>query len=94
MSVLLLAPPITPPAQVDAALREHGQAVLDGAGVHAMLDAPAGALAAWAPYWERLAPDTYLRDGGRYRLRRHGSFVVERGAVTPAPPRAHWQPLE
>jgi hypothetical protein len=90
----LLAPPITPPAQVDAALRERGQAVLDSAAVHALLAAPAGALSAWTPYWQRLAPDTHLRDGGRYRLRRHACFLVERGAVTLAPPRAHWQPLE
>jgi hypothetical protein len=91
---LLLAPPVTPAVQVDAVLREHGQAVLDSAGVHALLQAPAGALAAWAPYWERLAPDAHLRDGGRYRLRRHGSFVVDADTVTLAPPRAHWQPLE
>ena len=94
MSASLLAPPITPSAQVDAALRERGQAVLDSTGVHGLLGAPVGALAAWKPYWERLAPDTHLRDGGRYRLRRHGSFVVDGGAVTLAPPRAHWQPLE
>jgi hypothetical protein len=94
MNPALLAPPITPPREVDAALREHGQAVLDSAGVHALLGAAPGALAAWAPYWERLAPDTHLRDGGRYRRRRHGSFVIEGETVRPAAPRAHWQPLE
>jgi hypothetical protein len=90
----LLAPPITPPASLDAALRERGQAVLDGAGLHALLGAPAGALDAWRGYWERLASDTHLRDGGRYRLRRHASFVVDGDRVTQVPHRAHWQPLE
>lgn len=90
----LLAPPITPPAQVDAALRERGQAVLDAAGLHALVGAPAGALAAWQPFWDRLPPDAHLRDGGRYRQRRHASFVIEGGRVTQAPHRAHWQPVE
>jgi hypothetical protein len=89
-----LAPPVTPLAQVDAALRERGQAVLDARSLHGLLAAPAGALDAWAPHWDRLAPDTHLRDGGRYRLRRHGSFVIEGERVTPAPHRAHWQPVE
>jgi hypothetical protein len=90
----LLAPPLTSPAQVDAALRAHGQAVIDGAGLHALMGAPAAALDAWRGYWDGLVPDAHLRDGGRYRLRRHGSFVIDGERVTPAPPRAHWQPLE
>ncbi len=88
------APPITAPAAVDAALRQQGHALLDGAGLHAQLGAPAAALDAWQAYWGRLAPDTHLRDGGHYRQRRHGCFVVEGGRVRAAPPRAHWQPLE
>lgn len=94
MSMGLLAPPITPLPQVDAALRARGQAVLDAAGLHALVGVPAGALAAWQPFWDRLPPDAHLRDGGRYRQRRHGSFVIESGQVTPAPHRAHWQPVE
>jgi hypothetical protein len=89
-----LAPPITPPREVDAALREQGQAVLDAAGTHTLLGAPAGALDAWLAYWDRLAPDAHLRDGGRYRQRRHGAFVVDGDRVTAMPHRAHWQPVE
>jgi hypothetical protein len=94
MSGSLLAPPVSPPAQVDAALRERGQAVLDAAGLHALLGAAPGALDAWRGFWDRLPPDAHLRDGGRYRQRRHGSFVVEAGQVCQAPHRAHWQPVE
>jgi hypothetical protein len=90
----LLAPPLTPWREVDAALRERGQAVLDAAGTHALLDAAPGALDAWRAHWDRLAPDTHLRDGGRYRLRRHGSFVIDGDQVQAAAHRAHWQPLE
>jgi hypothetical protein len=63
-------------------------------GLHAALGAPAGALDAWWPHWNRLPPDAHLRDGGRYRQRRHGSFVVDAASVRAVPQRAHWQPLE
>jgi hypothetical protein len=90
----LLAPPLTPPAEVDAALRASGQAVLDAAGLHSLLDAPVGALDAWRGHWNRLVPDEHLRDGGRYRLRRHGSFMIDGDHISVAPRRAHWQPVE
>ena len=94
MSAALLPPPITAVNAVDTALREHGHAVLDAAGLHAALGAARGALDAWPAYWSRLPPDTHLRDGGRYRQRRHGSFVVEGSSVQAMPHRAHWQPVE
>lgn len=90
----LLTPPITPPAQLVKALREHGYAALDPAGLRALTEAPAEALAALRTEWNSLPPDTYLRDGGRYRRRRHASFVVDGATVTQVPHRAHWQPLE
>lgn len=49
-------------------------------------------LDAWRPAWERLPQDPYLRDGGHYRSRRHGSFVQRGGELQQTPPRAHWQP--
>ena len=94
MSAALLPPPITAVNAVDAALHEHGHAVLDAAGLHAALGAARGALDAWPVYWSRLPPDAHLRDGGRYRQRRHGSFVVEGSSVQAVPHRAHWQPVE
>jgi hypothetical protein len=46
------------------------------------------------PSWDDLPPDAYLKDGGRYRRRRHSCFVVEGPQVAQAPHRAHWQPVE
>jgi hypothetical protein len=45
--------------------------------------------------WERLRPDEYLRDGGKYRFRRHGCFVqqMDGSVLTQSPHRAHWQPM-
>ena len=94
MSGALLPPPITPAGEVDAALRERGYAVLDAAGLQASLGAAAHALDTWPACWNQLPPDAHLRDGGRYRQRRHGSFVVEDNSVRAVPHRAHWQPLE
>ncbi len=44
--------------------------------------------------WADLPLDNYLKDGGRYRRRRHSSFIVEQKAVTQVNHRAHYQPLE
>ncbi|HEX4598839.1 MAG TPA: 2OG-Fe dioxygenase family protein [Burkholderiaceae bacterium] len=44
--------------------------------------------------WSRLPRDAYLRDGGRYRSRRHSCFVQEvaSSVLAAVPQRAHWQP--
>ena len=44
--------------------------------------------------WNDLATDTYLKDGGRYRKRRHSCFVVDGASVSQTPHRAHWQPVD
>ena len=94
MTTATLAPPITTPARLAEALRQRGYAVIDAAGFGKLTGADAGALDALKPSWDALPPDTYLRDGGRYRRRRHSCFVVEGPLVLPAPHRAHWQPVE
>ncbi|MDB6088914.1 MAG: hypothetical protein JWN85_1698 [Gammaproteobacteria bacterium] len=44
--------------------------------------------------WARLPRDTYLRDGGLYRSRRHSCLLqaFSSGVLTAVPHRAHWQP--
>ena len=90
----LLKPTVTAPSELIETLREHGRAVLAPAGLIELIQAPAGALDALRSEWNALPPDAYLRDGGRYRRRRHASFIVEAERVTPVPHRAHWQPLD
>jgi len=89
-----LAPPLTSPASLDSQLRAAGFAVLDAAALGVLCDLPTSAFARWTKFWDDLPRDEYLRDGGRYRFRRHGSFVVEGGTVRAVPHRAHWQPVE
>ncbi|MDC0708847.1 2OG-Fe dioxygenase family protein [Stigmatella sp. ncwal1] len=89
-----LSPPVTPPSSLTGVLREIGYAVLSREGLCELVGTPAAALDSLRPTWDALPPDSYLRDGGRYRSRRHSCFVVEGQEVTLAPPRAHWQPVE
>jgi hypothetical protein len=90
----VLKPPITEPAALDAALQEHGHAVLSPAGLCQLARTPVDELDRMRASWSDLPLDAHLRDGGRYRRRRHSCFVVEGDAVRQAPHRAHWQPLE
>jgi hypothetical protein len=94
MTTHLLPPPITAPAQLTPALRDHGHAALSAAGLRDLLDVSAADLDALRPSWSDLPPDGHLRDGGRYRRRRHSCFVVTADEVTQVPHRAHWQPVE
>jgi hypothetical protein len=92
--VATFSAPAVPLDGVVPALRERGFAVLTPQDVAVLCDVPLQALDALTPSWDRLAPDQYLRDGGRYRQRRHACFVIEHDAVAQAPHRAHWQPVE
>jgi len=91
----MLAPPITALDALNATLRAQGHAVLDAAGVLALLGLPdCTGLDAIAPLWDELPPDAWLRDGGHYRRRRHGCFIVRGGGIEAVTHRAHFQPVE
>lgn len=79
-----------------AALRAQGFVRLGAAQLAGLARVPVEAFERWRPGWERLPPDAWLRDGGRYRRRRHGSFVHEpaTGRLVQAAHRAHWQPVD
>ena len=88
-----LPPPLTPaPALIDS-LRTEGYAVLAPASVTELARVDVAALQALAGSWDDLPPDQYLKDGGRYRRRRHASYRLEDEVVQAVPHRAHWQPL-
>lgn len=89
-----LPPPYGAPLQLGRSLAVTGHAVLDPAGLCSLLGVPREDLDALRPSWDDLPPDAYLRDGGRYRRRRHACFVVEGTSVDRVEHRAHWQPVE
>ena len=90
----MFPPPTIPPAEVPAAMRRQGFAVLAPADVAALCGCSLHQLDALGESWDRLPPDTYLRDGGRYRRRRHSCFIADGEGLRQVPHRAHWQPRE
>ena len=94
MSTSEFRPPYMPLSERDHALKERGFALLNGADVAHWLQVDSAGLASLEVAWNDLPSDSYLKDGGRYRRRRHSCFVVDGDAVTQVAHRAHWQPLE
>ena len=88
-----LQPPLTSLDQLNKTLTAQGFAVLGSDSVCALAGVSIEALQALQPSWNDLPPDQYLKDGGRYRRRRHASFEVSPEWVRLVPHRAHWQPL-
>ena len=86
-----------PQASVDgleAVLRDRGFAVLAPAGLAALAGVALAELELLAASWDDLRPDAYLKDGGRYRKRRHSCFVADAAGLRQVPHRMHWQSLD
>src|SRR5471032_2208397 len=88
------APIFTTPDHVQQALRDYGYALLRPQDVAALAGCALAELNALNPSWDTLAPDNYLKDGGRYRRRRHSCFIQQGDTLTQTAHRPHWQPLE
>lgn len=75
-------------------LREQGFCTLTPAALSSLAAVPPAELDAMKPFWDDLPPDAHLKDGGRYRYRRHSCFVQDTAppALAQTPHRAHWQP--
>jgi hypothetical protein len=93
MTSTLLVPPLTAPSDLQTILKKQGFAVVAPDAVSALSGVSLADLLRLNSFWNDLPPDQYLKDGGRYRRRRHASFLVQRGVVSQYAHRAHWQPL-
>jgi hypothetical protein len=89
-----MTPIFNPLAALTASLREQGYALLAPNDVATLAGTTLDELNALIPSWDQLEPDNYLKDGGRYRRRRHSCFVQDGDMLTLTPHRAHWQPVE
>lgn len=90
----------TTPKPAAQALLQDGLSLLQPDDFKATLSLPA---ADWqnqwpdlAKSWDRLPPDTHLRDGGHYRHRRHACYVqtLASNTLQATQHRAHWQPTD
>jgi hypothetical protein len=90
---MVTTPVESSPGELAPRLESAGYALLLPAAAAAALELDLAGLDRLPATWERLPRDTYLRDGGHYRARRHSCFVLPAGgALTPVAHRAHWQP--
>ena len=94
MTVTTLAPDYIDPTHLADVLKEQGYGVLSSACMGEFAGCSLPDLEALQADWDDLPPDNFLKDGGRYRRRRHSCFVVQSENVTQVPHRAHYQPLE
>ena len=90
----------TAPKPAAQALLQDGLSLLQPAELKATLGLPAAEWQSQWPTlvssWDRLPPDTHLRDGGNYRHRRHACYVqtLASNTLQATPHRAHWQPTD
>lgn len=94
MTTAHLAPIFTDPYHLADTVRSQGFGVLSPSGLATFLEMPLSALDALKPEWDELPSDNFLKDGGRYRRRRHSSFIVAEGKAEQVAHRPHYQPLE
>jgi len=91
MTLSSLLPPLTPARELVQSLRDDGFAVVSAHDVAAIAHVDLDQLRNLTQFWEGLPRDPYLKDGGRYRFRRHSSFEVKGESLAIVPHRAHWQ---
>ncbi|ADE11408.1 2OG-Fe dioxygenase family protein [Sideroxydans lithotrophicus] len=89
-----LAPSYIEPSHLADALRSHGFGVLSPTGLASFIGCPLSVLESLKADWDDLPPDTFLKDGGRYRRRRHSCFIVDGQSATQVAHRPHYQPLQ
>ena len=85
--------PLTTVGQLIPNMQRQGFSVLS-AKDWPQLGVSAALLSELTSAWDRLCRDEYLKDGGRYRLRRHSCFVVRDGELSQTEHQAHFQPVE
>ena len=92
-------PVLTAASDLFDTMTERGFVVLDATTLARSTGASSTTLQQLTPLWNDLPVDAWLKDGGRYRFRRHACFVVDSArsadaVVTRVAHRAHWQPIE
>ena len=94
MTTSFSPPSLSTPSELGSVLQQQGFGVLDAQGVSTLSGCALDELEHLRPLWANLPPDAFLKDGGRYRRRRHSCFIVQDGHVSQVAHRAHWQPVE
>ncbi len=94
MATPSFSPPYSPLASANNMMQQRGYAILSATDVKQLIGQTGDAIHQLEDSWNALSIDAYLKDGGKYRKRRHSSFVLTDKGIQVATHRAHWQPLE
>ena len=86
-------PPFCDTNHLEESIKNTGFALLAPSSVEQLSGHTAREWQALSAHWDQLAPDQYLKDGGRYRKRKHSSIVITGQQIQVMPHRAHWQPI-
>ena len=89
-----LSPPLTPTSDIAPAIEHNGFAIAAAASVAELTNVSVSDLLDLRVHWQDLPRDPYLKDGGRYRFRRHASYTVSGSELKMVPHRAHWQSVD
>jgi hypothetical protein len=90
----MFTPPYDTLETAQSAMTARGYFILTATDLAQLAHSSLAHLQALEPSWNALAYDNYLKDGGRYRKRRHSCLVFDNNTLRLAPHRAHWQPVE
>ena len=91
MTTAMLAAPLTSAKDLTQALGTDGYVVASAETVAQITKLNVADLQDLSRFWEGLPRDPYLKDGGRYRSRRHASYEIKNQQLNLVPHRAHWQ---
>jgi len=94
MTTVALMPPLTPAKELAETLRSQGYVVASAETVAQLSKVGLANLQNLTQFWEGLPRDPYLKDGGRYRFRRHASYEIKGDHLNLVPHRAHWQSVD
>jgi hypothetical protein len=86
-------PPFSNTQELERSIAQTGFALLSPHSVEGLSGQSSNTWQLLASSWNDLAPDQYLKDGGRYRKRKHSSIVVTGDHTQLMTHRAHWQPI-
>jgi hypothetical protein len=91
---MTLSPTLTPLKALTQALASNDFAIVSPDDVAQIAGVPLQQMLSLNQFWDDLPRDPYLKDGGRYRFRRHASYEIKGNALTMVPHRAHWQSVD
>jgi hypothetical protein len=87
------SPPYTTLSRSAIYLQEKGFALLHSDEFFVLSEHSAQDWQQLSLFWNSLSADEYLKDGGKYRKRKHASVIVTDQSIDIVPYRPHFQPL-